>query len=85
MIQQILTNNVEVSQYSDSHLKRLFFKAARINSVEILQDTIEKCESVESSYIFLAKRDPERRNVIVLCYLFASFDVLEKIGSIYSE
>jgi hypothetical protein len=56
------------------------FKAARTNKVEVFEQTMEKIgNDLQQGLVLLYKKDPEGRNALVICLVFASFDVLRAI------
>ena len=50
----------------------------------MFQSAIEKVPDDADAVQYLSKRDPEGRNVIVLCLLCASVDVLKAIYELFS-
>lgn len=67
-------------EFSEVQLKKQFFRAARTNKVEVFHQTLDKMNNdLAMAWQILQKRDPEGRSTIVLCLLFASFDVLKEI------
>ena len=78
----MLMNQAQAQQpqvFSEVYLKRQLFKAARTNKPELWSSTVEKIGSKEDAFLYLTKKDPEGRNVIVLCFMYASVDVLKAL------
>ena len=71
---------------SETHLKKFLFKAARTNKLEIFNQFVEDIGgSVPSLLESITKKDPEGRNFVVLCLLFASHDILSAMYNFVHE
>lgn len=64
---------------SDTQIKRFLFKAGRTDKVEIFEKVLSQFESPTYLEVYLKRFDPENRNVIVLCLINSSVNVLKTI------
>lgn len=80
-----MMSGIAETEYTDSFLKKQFFKAARTNKVEVFKQTMEKINNdLQQGMNLLFKKDPEGRNTVVICLVFSSIDVLQAIFETFS-
>jgi len=74
------STSIDMPLYQEVEIKRLFFKAARVDKVDLFLAMFERLENNPVALSqFVMKKDPERRNLLVLCLQNSSIGVLREI------